>query len=340
MNQDREPMARSAPRPCEMAICAANVAVDVSIIVVNWNTLALLRDCLRSIEEQTTGLLYEVIVVDNGSVDGSPEMVESEFPRVCLIRNQENWGFAAANNQGIQIARGEFVLLLNSDTRVLDHALVRAVAFARAHADTAVVGCRTLLPDGSIQHNCYLFPSLLNLALSLSRLSAAFPRNRFFGRARLTWWDYDTPREVDVVAGCFMLVRRAALDQVGEMSERFYMYSEDTEWCWRFHRHGWKVRYTPDAVIIHHMRGSTSQCAEPMRVLERRSMLMFMEQRSGRWARWAANAMFACSALVRLASLAPRRLLGKTAEPAHAATWELTRAALRFHLLGQMPAIP
>jgi len=311
--------------------------LDVSVIIVSWNTRDLLRDCLQSIYEQATEVSFEVYVVDNASKDGSAEMVSAEFPDVRLIRNPDNRGFAAANNQGIAIAAGRYILLLNSDTRVLDRAICRSVAFADDHPEAGVVGCRTLLADGTVQQNCYMFPSLLNLALSLSHLPMLFPRNRFFGRSRMTWWNYDTVKEVEVVAGCFMLVRRAALEQVGPMTEDCFMYSEDTDWCWRFHLAGWKVLYVPEPTILHHWQGSSSQCAAEMHVLQRRSVLMFLEKKSGKLTRWTANAMFCVASLVKLPVLMACRLCGGRRGEVARRQWPLATTALRFHLIGRVP---
>ncbi len=311
---------------------------DVSIIIVNWNTKALLRDCLRSVYDCAGDVGFEIIVVDNASADGSPDVVEEEFPDVRLIRNAGNVGFAAANNQGMRIAEGRYLLLLNSDTRVLDGAIAKSVRFADAHPDAGIVGCRTLRETGLVQFNCYRFPSLFNLALSLTGLPRCFPRNRFFGRHRFTWWDYDTPRIVDAVAGCFMLARREAVAEVGLMAEDYFMYSEDTDWCWRFKRHGWKTMYTPDAVIEHVRAGSSSKAATNMYVIERRSLLMFLERKSGTLTRWIANAMFAAGALTRLATLGLARAFGLSKGAGSDAQWEKSTAAARFHVLGRLPA--
>jgi GT2 family glycosyltransferase len=335
--QQHEPGSDGPGAPLEAR--AVGKAVDVSVIVVNWNTLGLLRDCLRSIEAQKSNLSCDVIVVDNGSTDGSADMVEAEFPNVHLIRNQVNRGYAPGNNQGLAVAGGRYALLLNSDTVLLDSAIEKSVAFAESHPEAAVVGCRTIYPDGRLQHNCLLFPSLLNLALSLTYLARLFPRNRFFGRARLTWWDYESPREVDAVAGCFMLVRRCAIDEVGPMSESFFMYCEEFEWCWRFRRAGWRVVYTPDAVIVHLVAASSAQCASEMRVLQRRSVLMLLEQRSGKPARFIANAMFLTTALARLAVLGVQRVVGGSAAAGAARQWPQGVATLRFHLSGHVPAL-
>jgi len=311
--------------------------LDVSIIIVNWNTRDLLRDCLRSIYEETGGIGFEVIVVDNASSDGSADMVAGEFPQAKLIRNRDNRGFAAANNQGMASAVGRYFLLLNPDTRVLDRAIAKAVDFADSHPEAGLVGCRTLLSDGQVQLNCYMFPSLLNLMLSLSRLPAAFPRSRFFGRSRMTWWDYDTIMVVDVVAGCFMLARREAVQQVGPMAEEYFMYSEDTDWCWRFHRAGWQVLYTPEPTIIHYWKASSSQCALDMHVLQRRSVLMFLEKKSGKLTRWMANGLFCAASMIRLPLLAAYYLMrGRRAEVAKQ-QWPMTMTALRFHLTGRVP---
>jgi GT2 family glycosyltransferase len=225
--------------------------MDVSIIVVAWNVRELLHNCLDSVFQQTRGIEFEVIYVDNGSVDGSVAMVRQEFPQTRIIENKENRGFIKANNQGIEIAQGRYVLLLNSDTIVLENAIAKAVQFADAHPEAAVTGCRVLNPDGSLQESCFRFYSTLNMLLDVSWLSRAFPNHRFFGRKIYGGWDYNSEREVDVVVGCFSLVRMQAIRQVGVMDERFFVYGDDIDWCRRFVKAGWKVMFTPGPRIIH-----------------------------------------------------------------------------------------
>jgi GT2 family glycosyltransferase len=311
--------------------------LDVSIVIVNWNTRDILRDCLQSIQDSAGRVAYEIIVVDNASSDGSADTVGREFPGVRLIQNTKNVGFAAANNQGIAVARGRYVLLLNSDTVVLDGAIATAVRFADAHPRAGIVGCHTRGPTGNLQYNCYLFSSLLNLALSLTRLQTLFWHHRFFGRSRFGWWDYKSVREVDAVAGFFMLARKTAIDQVGPMCEDYFMYSEDTDWCWRFHRAGWKIMYTPDATIRHLGGCSSSQAAMEMRLLERRSFLMFLEKKSGKLARRVANLMFCVASLARLLILGVQRLFGGRAAESARQQWALSLATLRFHFFGRLP---
>lgn len=252
--------------------------IDVSIIIVNWNTRDILKDCLNSVYEQTVKGKVEVIVIDNHSTDGSVEMIKKNFPQVTLIENSTNRGFAAANNQGMAIAKGRYVLLLNSDTIVLDNAIAKIVSFADAHVDAAVVGCRVLNPDGTIQPTCFMFPSVLNLILSASYLYKLFPRSRFFGRERMSWWMRDDIREVDVVTGCFMFVRREVIEQVGMMDELFFMYGEETDLCYRFKQAGWKVMFASVGRIIHLGGQSTRQVRGDMLVQQRISILQFIRK--------------------------------------------------------------
>jgi GT2 family glycosyltransferase len=198
-----------------------------------------------------------------------------------VIANSDNRGFAAGNNQGIAIAGGRYVLLLNSDTIVLDNAVSKVVAFADNHPDTAIVGCRILNPDGTLQRSCFMFPSLLNMVLSSAFLYKLFPQNSFFGREQMTWWDFDTVREVDVVRGCFMLVRQRAIAEIGGMDERYFMYCEETDWCYRLRKAGWRIFYTPEAEIVHLHGASTEKVDEVMYLQLRGSRLLFMRKHRG-----------------------------------------------------------
>ena len=274
--------------------------MDVSVIIVNWNTKDLLRDCLSSVYERAGDVDYEIIVVDNASTDGSAEMVKSVFKHVILIENPDNRGFARANNQGMAVAKGRYVLLLNSDTVVLDNAIANTVRFADAHPRAAVTGCRVLNPDGTVQLTCFMFPSVLNMLLSSTYLYKLFPKNRFFGRERMTWWDRSDERQVDVVTGCFMLVRREAIDQVGMMDERFFMYAEETDWCYRFRQSGWEVLFAPVGRIIHLGGQSASQKPVAMIVQLRLSILRFIRKHYGRPAHLVARFLTALFFAVRL----------------------------------------
>jgi len=256
--------------------------LDVSIVIVNWNTRAIVSNCLRSVFEETDKIKFEVIIVDNASTDGSVEMIREEFPEVIIICNKSNRGFAAANNQGIQIGRGEYVLLLNSDTIILDNAISKSIFFARNNPKAAVTSCRVLNSDKTLQPTCFMFPSICNMILSSTYIYKIFPKNRFFGRERMSWWKRNDVRDVDAVTGCFMLVRKDAIGEIGNMDERFFMYAEETDWCYRFKQAGWQVMFMPDAEIIHLHKGSSKKIESTMRLQLSGSILLFFEKHKSR----------------------------------------------------------
>jgi GT2 family glycosyltransferase len=266
-------------------------APTVSIIIVNWNTREILRDCLRTVYEQTRNVAFEVIVVDNASADGSVDMIRTVFPQVLLLANGANRGFAAANNQGIERAKGRYLLLLNSDTLVLDGAIDKMVGFAETRPEAAITACRVLNADRTWQPTCFLFPSALNLLLSALYLNKLFPRHRFCGRERMTWWDGQETRAVDVVAGCFLLARREAVEQVGVLDESYFMYGEEADWCYRFRKAGWEVVYTPTAQIVHLGGVSSARLKGPMCLQLRASLLLFLRKHRG-WVLYAAGCAF------------------------------------------------
>lgn len=250
---------------------------DVSIIIVAWNVRDLLYDCLDSIYKETKGIEFEVIYIDNASKDGSVEMVREHFPKTIIIQNTHNKGFVLANNQGLEIAKGRYALLLNSDTVVLNNAIAKTIAFADTHPEAAVVGCRVLNPDKTLQPTCFMFPSILNLLLSSTYLYKIFPKSNFFGRELMTWWDRNDTREVYAVTGCYMLVRKEAIDQIGFLDERYFIYAEETDWCYRFKKNGWKILFTPEAKIIHYGGQTTKKMTREFKLQFYGSILIFMK---------------------------------------------------------------
>ncbi|MGD1995539.1 MAG: glycosyltransferase family 2 protein [Anaerolineae bacterium] len=245
------------------------------MVIVNWNVRDLLRECLDSIllngdptgrEERARAsrdLRSEVIVVDNGSTDGSADMVRVEFPRVHLIANAENPGFAAANNQGLAIAQGRYVLFLNPDTEVVGGALARMVTFADAHPDVGMVGPQLLNPDGSVQSSRRRFPTLATAFFESTWLQPYAPR-RVLERYYVQGEPDDEVQDVDWLCGAAIMARREAIEQVGPMDEGFFMYSEELDWCRRFREAGWRVVYLPTAKIIHY-GGKSSEQVVPAR---------------------------------------------------------------------------
>jgi GT2 family glycosyltransferase/peptidoglycan/xylan/chitin deacetylase (PgdA/CDA1 family) len=257
--------------------------VDVSIIIVNFNTKDLLRDCLSSIFTQAGNVDYKVIVVDNASIDGSPEMVKNVFPRVTLIENSENRGYAAACNQGMRIAEGKYILLLNSDVLICDSAIEKAVRYADSHPKVGIIGCQVWESEDKIMMTCFRFPNIIDLLLNASGLSRLFKHNNFFGRERMYWWKRDSERRVDVVPGVFMLVRHEAIDQVGLMDESYFFYSEEVDWCYRFSKAGWPTIFWPGARIIHVGGGAQSSKKTPEKsyVLLVKGKLRFFRKNRG-----------------------------------------------------------
>jgi len=253
----------------------------VSVIIVSYNTCDILRHCLASVYEQARDAAFEVVVIDNASSDGSAEMIQRQFQQVRLIANNVNRGFAAANNQGMAIARGRYVLLLNSDTLVLDQAIDNAVAFADEHGDVGIMGCRVLNADRTLQPTCFMYPSIVNMFFFAMSLNKMFPTSRLFGRERMTWWQRDDVRDVDVVTGCFMLVRRDAIDQVGLMDESFFMYGEETDWCYRFKEAGWRIMFAPCGEIVHLGGASTRRMAAEMKLQLKAGTLQFLRKHRG-----------------------------------------------------------
>jgi GT2 family glycosyltransferase len=228
---------------------------DLSIIIVNFNTKNLLRNCLVSIYKTTKNVTFEIIVVENASTDGSAEMVKREFHEVKLIKNRENRGFAAANNQGIKRAQGKLILLLNSDTTIKDNAIGKSVNFLRNKSNIGALGCKLLNTDGSPQPSAKInFSSLWAVFLTkmgiLNLLPQSF-RQKYNGKT-----SYENTREVAILKGAFLLLRKKALCQVGLLDEQFFMYAEEVDLCFRLKAAGWKICFFPDAQIIHHGSGS------------------------------------------------------------------------------------
>jgi len=224
---------------------------DISIVIVNRNTCGLLRACLHSIDILPDPVTYEIIVVDNASTDGSVQMVESVFPYVRIIRNETNTGFAFPNNQGLKLARGRHILLLNSDTEVMTGALERLVRYLDQHNSVGACGPRLLNPDGTLQRSCFSFPSPWRHLSDMLDLARIFPRNRLFANQR-DWFDHTRTLPVDWVMGAALVVRRDVLNEVGVLDERFTLYCNELDWCRRIHKAGWDVHFVHEAEVVHH----------------------------------------------------------------------------------------
>ena len=235
-----------------------HAAPEVSIIIVSYNTRELLRECIESILcEQGDGLGVEVIVVDNASADGSAAMVAERFPQVRLIANPDNRGFGAACNQGLEVARGRYALILNADIRAQPGALQRLVEFMDAHPDAAICGGQLRYPDGRIQPSCARNLTLWWVFCEQSMLAKLFPRTRLFGGYWRTHWDFSATIETEQVMGACMMLRRP----FPRFDEDYFLYCEDTDLCYRVRQAGGRIYYVHDAVFVHHLGAS----GEPQR---------------------------------------------------------------------------
>jgi hypothetical protein len=235
---------------------------DLVVVIVNWNARDLLTKCLASLTAAAEGLSVRTVVVDNASTDGSSQMVEAMFPELEIERNQENVGFARANNQTLlrYRERAKYALLLNPDTTISPGAFRKIIDFMDEHPDAGIVGCKVVTPQGELDWACkrgYLRPSML--FYKALRLDKMFPRSPRFGGYNLTYLDEDQIHEVDSVVGAFMMIRRECLTATGLLDESYFMYGEDIDLCYRAKALGWKVFYVPTATIVHHKGHSTGK---------------------------------------------------------------------------------
>ncbi len=273
--------------------------MEVSAIIINWNTKDLVSSCIKSIYKNAGIVPFEIIVVDNGSQDGSVEAIKTDFKDIKIIANEDNRGYAAACNQGIRASQAKYVLLLNSDILLYEGAIEQTFNYAQKHPNAAVIGCQVMQDTKTVQMTCFRFPDLTNYLLRATGLSRLLKNNHFFGRESMHWWKRDTEMEVDVVSGMFMFVRREAIEKVGLMDEDYFFYVEDVDWCYRFHKAGWDNIFWPGARVLHlHGGGQSSKTVRiESFIQQQKSILLFFKKHRGRlvtfFARLLISALFA-----------------------------------------------
>jgi GT2 family glycosyltransferase len=241
-----------------MTAIIESISPDISIVVISYNTIEMTRACLFSVYQNVGLLNVQVIVVDNDSKDGSALMVRDLFPAAILVNNQDNVGFAVANNQGFRLATGKYILLLNSDTIVLSNVLQRSIEYLHSNPDVGAMGCRVLNTDGTMQPTCSGYPTLGRLFLMTLGLDR-FPGLKSHDQYLLRGWQRNTERDVEVISGCYLLVRREIINQVGDLDENFFFFGEETDWCLRMRKAGWRLKFAPVGEIIHHGGGSVKK---------------------------------------------------------------------------------
>jgi len=282
---------------------------DASVLIVSYNTRDMTLACLRSVFAQTPYRAFEVIVVDNASTDGSAQTIAERFPDVRLFALDRNIGFAAANNFAARHATGEWLLLLNPDTVVLDNAIDKLVAFAEAHPEASIFCGRTLFADGSLNPtSCWAKPTIWSMFCLGSGLSALLKDANWAFPAAMRDWKRDTIRQVDIVTGCFFLIRRSLWEQLGGFDPAFFMYGEEADLCLRAAKLGHKCMICPDATIIHYGGASEKVRADKMVRLFRAKAQLFRRHWSASAARFGV-AMLDLWALTRMAGFAAASLV-------------------------------
>jgi len=255
--------------------------MDISVVIVSWNVKDFLRKCLSSIYRFTEGLDFEVFVVDNNSSDNTAAMVKEEFPQVRLIANQENLGFSRANNLALNKCAGRYILFLNPDTELIENSLKMMAEFMGAHPEVTALGCKLVFPDGSLQHSSRYFPSPFTDLMENLYLDAIFPYSGFFNRYKMGFWSHDRMREIDVPYGACLLVRKETLDKIGFFDERFFMYYDEIDLCYRIKKARGKIYFVPDIKVVHYGNKSYKQAALQCDRWKLRSKLLFFEKHYG-----------------------------------------------------------
>ena len=256
--------------------------VLLTVQIVNWNAREPLRAALRSILANPPRFPYEIVVLDNASSDGSVQMLEKEFPEVRLLVSEQNLGFSKGHNLAARAARGKYLFILNPDTEVIPPALESLVDYAEQHPEVAIIGPKILNPDGSLQYSCRRFPNPTAALFRNTPLGKLFPNNPYTREYLMTDWDHNSIREVDWVSGAALFIRRAVYEQLNGFDERFFMYCEDTDLCYRAWQAGYKVVYYPEPKIIHAIGRSTDLVANKMIITFHKSMYLFYKKHYAR----------------------------------------------------------
>ncbi|WP_420632177.1 glycosyltransferase family 2 protein [Candidatus Leptofilum sp.] len=281
--------------------------MKLSIVIVSWNTKDLLEACLNSVYAYPPDEPFEVWVVDNKSKDDTVAMVREKFPQVDLIASEENLGFAGGNNRAIPHCSGDYVLLLNPDTEVKPDALNALVAFMDAHPEAGASGSRLLNADGTLQPSCHPRPTLSREFWRMFYLDKLIP----YGSYKMHKWDVTQPREVDVLMGASLLIRKQVLDTVGLLDEEYFMYSEEVDLCYRLQKAGWKLFWVPQSQVVHFWGQSAKQVMTEMFLQLYRAKLRFFRKHYGWLTAILYKFVLGLAALLRL-GLAPLSWLRKS----------------------------
>ncbi len=283
---------------------------QISVIIVSWNARDYLRGCLDSIRQTGDPVVREVIVVDNASTDGSPEMVKKEFPEVILVRSKENLGFARANNLGIKRATGSMFALINSDVVVHPGCFQELAAFLEREPKVGLAGPKVFGRDSKLQASCGRLPTVWNITCEFLFLNKLFRGWPLFAGFQMKIDDTDRSSEVEVLSGCFWLARAAVVAKVGGLDEGFFFYAEDIDWCKRFRDGGWKLMFVPQAKATHFGGGSSSNAPLRYCIEILRANLIYWRKHHGNLGRFTYWALAMIQHSIRLVIRGAARLAG------------------------------
>lgn len=312
----------------------AEVKFDLSFIIVSWNAKEYLRECINSLYDNLQDLQYEIIVVDNASTDGSWEMVRDEFPGVYLIINSDNLGFAEANNKGIEISKGKYLCLINSDVKVIRHSVESLYHYIENYPKVGIVGPRVLNGDLSLQPSCRTFPTLRSSFFRALKLDTRFKKSAYFAQHFMTDWNYDDTRDVDILSGCFWMIRRTALYNVGLLDTQFFIYGEDMDLCKRFHEAGWKLVFCHNAEIIHYGGASSSKNPSRFWIEMQRANLQYWLKHNNITSAYVYYACLLLHNFLRLIGLSTQKIIGLSLSEKAKTRLNSSKSSLKWLLSG------
>lgn len=302
----------------------------VSIVIVTWNCRKFAQECLDSLRTYRQNPQAEIIVVDNASWDGTPELVRDSYPEVMLIRNERNLGFAKANNVGIRRSSGKYVCLVNPDVRVLNECIEKMLAYMGENPRVGLLGPRMLGVDGESYRSYMGTPTLWRIFCRALALDVLFPRSKLFGGFLMPYFRRDRIAEVDVLNGWFLMTRREALNEVGLLDEMLFMYGDDLDWSKRFRDAGWRVVYFPEAESLHYGGGTTARAPVRFSVEMQRANFRYWQKNYGRASQFAYLAVVCIHQAVRLLGYSLLFLAAKSKRTAAAFKVKRSLACMRW----------
>ncbi|HWH61584.1 MAG TPA: glycosyltransferase family 2 protein [Terriglobales bacterium] len=311
--------------------------INISVVIVGWNAKHYLELCLDSIAKAPPRRSMEILVVDNASADGSAEMIESKFPWVKVIKSSENLGFSRGNNLGIRQTQGRYIALVNPDVIVFPGCFDALADFLDQNPKVGNVGPRVLNPDMSMQSTCRRFPTLWNNFCSATRLEQVFKGSPFFAGEHMFYFPHDRTLSVDVLVGCFSMIRRETFNSVGLLDENLFMYGDDVDWCRRARKEGWDVVFYPGAQAIHDRGKITASYPVRFALAQQRSVLYYWSKHEGFWGVLGIRSIMAFHHLLRYTTAAAAGAFRREKDSKSDVRKEVSGACLRELLFGAVP---